>query len=95
LEWGVSLPVPAGKSVTVSGPAGTVCLDSQSRRTSSCNGPQGDGKPAGAGFLSESANAGALISKITDGYAWFSVNGRSGPDFQKHQGYFEFDVRLD
>jgi hypothetical protein len=94
LEWGVRIPVPAGKNVTVSGSAGTVCLDSQSRSTSSCTGPQGDGKRAGEGYLSPDANAGALISKISGSLAYFSINGRSGADFQKHQGYFEFDVEL-
>jgi hypothetical protein len=94
LEWGVSIPIPAGKGMTIHGSTGTVCLDSQFRSTSSCNGPQGDGKPAGQGFLSPGNNAGALISKIAGGHAYFSVNGRSGADFQKHEGYFEFDVLL-
>jgi hypothetical protein len=92
LEWGVSIPVPDGKSATVHGSKGTVCLDSQFRSTSSCNGPQGDGKPAGEGFLSPSNSAGALVSRTTGGYAYFSVNGHSGADFQKHAGYFEFNV---
>jgi hypothetical protein len=94
LEWGVSIYVPPGNNVTVSGSTGTVCLDSQSRRTSSCNGPQGDGKLAGEGFLSPDNDAGALISKTIGNRAYFSVNGRSGADFKKQQGYFEFDVSL-
>jgi hypothetical protein len=84
--------VPAGKSVTVHGSTGTVCLDSQSRSTSSCNGPQGRGKRAGEGFLAPDNGAGALISKTTGSHAYFSVNDRSGAGFQKHEGYFEFDV---
>ena len=47
---------------------------------------------AGEGFLNPVKAAGALIGKTTGNRAYFSVNGRSGADFQKHQGYFEFDV---
>ena len=93
LEWGVSVPNPTGSPVAIRQAAGTVCLDAQSRVTSSCTGPLGSGRRAGAGFLSPDDTAGELIGKITGGRAWFSVNGRSGA-FQDHQGYFEFDVAV-
>jgi hypothetical protein len=93
-EWGVSIPLPAGSTYTVHGAIGTVCLDSGSRSTSSCNGPQGTGIRGGAGFLAPDEAIGALISKTMDGRAWFSVNDRPGDAFQNHQGYFEFDVTI-
>lgn len=93
-EWGVSIPLPAGSTYTVHGAIGTVCLDSGSRSTSSCNGPQGTGIRGGAGFLAPDEGIGALVGKTMDGRAWFSVNDRPGDAFQNHQGYFEFDVTI-
>lgn len=92
LEWGASIPAAPRATVTVRGATGTVCLDSQSRSTSSCNGPRGNGPNAGPDFLALDAAVGALISKTVGDRTYFSVNDRSGPDFQKHEGYFEFDV---
>jgi len=92
LEWGVSIPAPSGKSARVLRSVGTVCLDSQSADAGSCSGPEGRGQRAGEGFLAPDKAAGALISKTTGNRVYFSVNDRSGTDFQKHQGYFELDV---
>ena len=92
LEWGVSIAMPSGKGVNVLRPMGTVCLDSQSGNASSCSGPEGRGQRSGEGFLAPDKAAGALVRKITGSHVYFSVNDRSGTGFQKHQGYFEFDV---
>ena len=94
MEWGARIPVPSGTQPSVNSPTGTVCLDSQSRSTSSCNGPQGNGPNAGAGYLSPGAPAGALVARTENGQIYFSVNDRSGPAFEKHEGYFEFDVTM-
>ena len=94
LEWGVRIPVPAGRNVTVSGSTGTVCLDSAIAQHEQLQRTEGAGKRAGQGLLSPDAKAGALISKISGSLAYFSINGRSGADFQKHRGYFEFDVEF-
>jgi len=94
LEWGVSVPNPAGQGLLINGISGVVCLDSESRRTSMCNGPHGNGKRAGAGFLSPDEPAGALISRTRGGRTYFSVNDRSGAAFTNHQGYFEFNVTI-
>jgi hypothetical protein len=91
-EWGASIPAQPSATVTVHGATGTVCLDAQSRSTSSCNGPQGNGSQAGAGYLAPDRAVGALVSKTTGDRTYFSVNDRSGDAFQKHEGYFEFDV---
>jgi hypothetical protein len=93
-EWGVSIPTPTGAAATMQGATGIVCLDAESRSTSSCNGPSGDGTRAGAAFLAPDAAVGALVGKTTDGRTYFSVNDRSGAAFQNHQGYFEFDVTV-
>jgi hypothetical protein len=92
LEWGASIPASSGKSAKVLRSIGTICLDSQSGDAGSCSGPEGRGTRAGEGFLEPDRAAGALISKTTGKRTYFSVNDRSGADFQKHQGYFEFDV---
>jgi hypothetical protein len=94
LEWGASIPLPAGSAFSVHGAVGTVCLDSESRSTSSCTGPQGTGVRGGAGFLAQDEAIGALVGKTMDGRAWFSVNDRPGAAFQNHQGFFEFDVTI-
>jgi hypothetical protein len=91
-EWGASIPLPIGAAMTVRGAVGTVCLDSQSRSTSSCNGPLGKGAPAGVGYLAPDIAVGALIGMTADGLTYFSVNDRTGDGFKNHQGYFEFDV---
>jgi len=93
-EWGVSVPNPAGLGLAINGASGMVCLDSEARRTSMCNGPQGNGRRAGAGFLSPNEAAGALISTTRGGRTYFSVNDRSGAAFQDHEGYFEFNVTI-
>jgi hypothetical protein len=92
LEWGASIPTPSGKSAKVLKSIGTVCFDSQSGAAASCSGPEGRGKLAGEGFLEPDKPVGALISKTTGNRTYFSVNDRGGTSFEKHQGYFEFDV---
>lgn len=94
LEWGASIPNSEGATVTVHGAAGIVCLDSQSRGTGGCNGPQGNGRRAGEDFLAPDEGAGALVSKTVGGRTYFSVNDRDGVAFQNHEGYFEFDVTV-
>jgi hypothetical protein len=95
-EWGARIPTPAGTTMTIHGATGTVCLDSESRSTSSCNGPAGlgNGARAGAGYLAPDVAVGALIGATVNGQTYFSVNDRSGAAFRNHQGYFEFDVTV-
>jgi hypothetical protein len=89
-EWAASIPAPADARVTVRSQRGTVCLEANR-----CNGPEGGAAPAGAGFLAPEGRAGALISTMADGRVYFSVNGRRGETFQKHEGYLEFDVTVE
>uniref|UniRef100_Q01P80 Uncharacterized protein n=1 Tax=Solibacter usitatus (strain Ellin6076) TaxID=234267 RepID=Q01P80_SOLUE len=86
-EWGASIANPAEARVIIRAPSGTVCLGPDS-----CSGPQGTGKPAAADFVAPGKGVGALVSKTTGGRTYFSVNDRSGTAFQKHEGYFEFEV---
>jgi hypothetical protein len=94
LEWAVSIPVPVGAIVTVSGATGIVCLDFRLQGPASCSGPQGSGAPAGDGFLVPEEPAGALVSRRAGDRTYFSVNGRGGAAFQHQDGYFEFDVAI-
>jgi hypothetical protein len=91
LEWGVSIPNPDGLNPAIQAAHGTVCLD---QTAETCSGPEGKGGPGGAAYLMRSLPPGALIVRTTNGRAWFSVNGRSGPSFQNHDGFFEFDVSM-
>ena len=50
--------------------------------------------PAGTGFLSADAAAGAVIMKAREGHTWFSVNGHSGIGFKDNEGFYEFDVEI-
>jgi hypothetical protein len=84
VEWGASIP---GENAIIRAASGTACL-----APGACNGPQGTGKVAGAEFLAPGKEAGALITKTQGGRTYFSVNGRATSTFQKHEGYFEFDV---
>lgn len=93
-EWGVNLPAAADATVRVSGATGMVCLDSQSRSTSSCNGPVGSGTLAGPGFLAPEESVGALVHKRIGDRVYLSVNDRIGVAFQRHEGYFEFDLTV-
>ncbi len=86
-EWGISVPAAAGGSARIHNVHGRVCLS-----TDLCVGPQGDGRPAGRGFLAEDQPAGALLSRVIEGRMYFSVNHRRGEPFRDHEGYFEFDV---
>jgi len=92
LEWGVSIPVPAGATAAVHKAEGTVCLDSFAG--SGCNGPNGTGQKAGSEFLAPSQSAGELITKTVNDRIYFSVNGKVGL-FQDYRGYFEFDVTIE
>jgi hypothetical protein len=92
LEWGVSIPNPSRIKAVIRATAGTVCLD---RAPESCSGPQGRGDPAGPGFVAPAEPPGALVTHTLNGRTWFSVNDRGGPGFQKHDGFFEFDVSLE
>lgn len=91
LEWGASIPNPAAASPVMSAVKGTVCLD---RTPESCSGPASKGDPGGAAFVMPSDPAGALVVKTSGGRTWFSVNDRSGSAFERHDGFFEFDVSL-
>ena len=86
-EWGASISVPPGREVAVSEARGVVCWDLEGRGASGCSGPAGEG--SGAGLIMPESNAGALVMRIKDGKAQFSVNDRN---FADNQGYFEFDV---
>ncbi len=92
LEWGASLQTPNGAAVQISGAKGTVCLIPSSR--SSCHGPEGSGKRSDGSFLAPGAGVGALVTRSAGGRTYFSVNDRAGAAFQRHEGYFEFDVTV-
>jgi hypothetical protein len=94
LIWGASIATAGGAMVSVQNATGTVCLDSESRSTGSCNGPRLNGKQAGEGFLLPDKPVGALVMKMESGRMYFSVNDRDGAAFQRHEGYFEFDVTV-
>ena len=89
LEWGASVPNPAGAAALVRSAQGTVCLD---RTAESCIGPHGKGETVASGLLVPGEPPGALVIKTVSGRTWFSVNGRTGADFHQYQGFFEFDV---
>jgi hypothetical protein len=86
-EWSISVPDAEG-TATIHAAEGTVCLSPDA-----CVGPQGLGSAAGPGFLAPDKPVGALISKVINGRAYFSVNHRRGAPFRDHEGYFRFDVR--
>lgn len=94
LEWGASIPNADEAAVAVSAAKGTVCLDAQSRSTSSCTGPEGSGQRADESFLAPGRGVGALVIKTVGGQTYFSINGHSGAAFRRHEGYFEFDVTI-
>lgn len=79
-EWGAGVPLAPGKEAVIADARGVVCWDLESRGAKGCTGPAGEGS---------GSNAGALIMRMKDGVAQFSVNDRS---FADNQGYFEFDV---
>ena len=90
MEWGVSIPTPPGSKVAVRAIKGTVCLTSDAE---TCSGSEGK-DPAGEGFLVPHETVGSLVFKTAGGRTYFSVNDRSGTAFQKHEGFFEFDVSV-
>jgi Legume lectin domain len=50
LEWGASIPDPAGRTVVVANAHGIVCWD-RARGSDGCSGPSGNDTPVGAGSL--------------------------------------------
>lgn len=82
LQWGASIPNPAGRTIAIENAHGIACWSVQALGPKGCNGPQGN--PAGAG---------GLISRNNDGRTWFSIDDRTGA-FADNEGFFEFDVRL-
>jgi hypothetical protein len=70
LEWGVSIPSPPAKTVTVNNAHGIVCWDFKARGSDGCSGPSGNGMPAGAAFLAAEEPAGALIMSTRGGRTW-------------------------
>jgi hypothetical protein len=94
LEWGVSIPSRREGDVVVTNARGIACWDLKGRGTAGCSGPSGNATPAGAGFLSADAAAGALIMKTREGNTWFSVNGHSGAGFKDNEGFYEFDLEV-
>jgi hypothetical protein len=85
-EWGISVPDAQG-TAAIHSVQGRVCL-----RPDVCVGPEGNGTPAGPGYLAEDKPVGALIHRRIEGRIYFSVNHRRGEPFRDHAGYFEFDV---
>jgi len=94
LEWGASIPNPPGGTVVVANAHGMVCWDLEAHGPDGCSGPSGSRTREGAGFLASDAPAGALLVRTHDGRIWFSVNGRSGVEFKRNQGFYEFDLEI-
>jgi len=93
-EWGISIPNPESRAVTIANARGGVCL--KLKNMEPCGGPGGFGAELNAGeraaLLAPERNAGELIVKTLEGRTFFSVNGPKGKAFASGQGYFEFDV---
>jgi hypothetical protein len=64
-EWGASIRVPPGKEAVIADARGIVCWDIETLGARGCTGPAGEGR---------GSNAGALLMRIKDGTAQFSVN---------------------
>lgn len=82
LEWGASIPNPAGRTFDIENEHGIACWSVQSLGPKGCNGPEGN-----------ASGVGALIARTKDGRTWFSIDDRTGA-FRDNEGFFEFDVRL-
>jgi hypothetical protein len=99
LEWGASVPNPAGSQVTIENARGMICQALGTDDSESCSGPDGirldgvDQRSMGP-LVQPGSNPGALITKTETGRTWFSVNSRRGRGFARSQGFFEFDVKL-
>jgi len=103
LEWGASVPNPAGGTAVITNARGNVCWDLEALGPMGCNGPAGNGLRSGAGFVAPEEQAGALIQRTANGQTSFSVNGRTrnilrnksgAAEFRGHEGYFEFEVEI-
>jgi len=93
LEWGVNVPNPLARPVTVTNAHGIGCWDFKARQAEGCSGPAGNGTAAGPAFLDPDAPPGALIVKTRDNHTWLSVNGRRGA-FGDNEGFYEFDLEI-
>lgn len=103
VEWGVSVPNATGRAVAIGNARGKVCWDLKGLGAMGCNGPEGNGLRAGAGFVAPEEKAGALIQQTVNGQTSFSVNGRTrnvfrnkdgAAEFRENEGYFEFDAEI-
>ncbi len=92
LQWGASLPTPAGRNTVITNDHGIVCEHSKTDGSDACSGPAGKGTAAGVGFLVPDAPAGALVTKTEGGQTRFSVNGHIDNGFKANEGFYEFDV---
>jgi len=93
LEWGVSIPNPLARPVTVANAHGIACWDFKARQAEGCSGPAGNGPAGGPAYIDPDAPAGALVAKTRDNRTWFSVNGRRGA-FEDNEGFYEFDLEM-
>jgi hypothetical protein len=103
LQWGASVPNASGRTAVITNARGNVCWDLEGLGPKGCNGPEGNGLRAGAGFVAPTEQAGALIQQTVNGQTSFSVNGRTrnvfrnkngAAEFRGHEGYFEFEVEI-
>lgn len=92
IEWGASIANADGRGVTIENACGIVCIENEE-----CGGPEGltaQTSAKRADLLAPDRNPGALVTRSERGRTWFSVNGRRGRSFRDHQGFFEFDVKM-
>ena len=82
IEWGASVAAPATATVMMYGAGGMVCMDSQAKTPDNCMGPEGG-----------RSGIGALVMKRTGDRAYFSVRDPNQA-FDRHEGYFEFEVQV-
>jgi hypothetical protein len=101
LEWGASVPNPAGAPVKVTNVTGIVCWEPSLHSAVGCNGPEGNGiipgkdVEGGADFVAPQRPVGSLLARQLNRRVWFTINDRTGEGFKDNQGFFEFDVRVE
>lgn len=93
VDWGASVPNPAGKTAVVTNSHGIICWDLQAGQAG-CSGPSGISTDAGKYFVDPKAPAGALIQREREGRTEFSVNHRVNATVKDNEGLYEFDVEL-
>jgi hypothetical protein len=93
VDWGASVPNPAGKTVVVTNQHGIICWDLQAGEAG-CSGPSGISTDTGKYFVDPKAPAGALIQRDREGRTEFSVNHRVNATVKDNEGLYEFDVEL-